>query len=279
MSQTEETQGVESQAQSVVLSEEEVSTVVQSEEGTLPESTEEGKEVILPSDQSEVEIPEKFKDKSPEEIIKAYQELEKKLGEKQPDEKKEETPSEEPEEPEKEPVPITPEEYKSFEQKYYEQGGLSDEDYAALEAKGIPRDVVDQEIAWREFQEQQAIKKVVEPIGLSQTDLQEVVTWARETKSEDDIQAFNEALSSSNTKGQQALVKALWIEYKASTNQSLDLHTRSRSPGKPSKGYSNESEFLADISNPAYGKDKSYVAAVEAKLASSNTDGWGIFGG
>jgi len=267
------------EVQSAVLSEEEVKTVVESEEGTL-EPTQE-KEVILPSDQEEFEVPEKFKDKSPEEIIKAYQELEKKLGEKgkEPDEEKPQAKDEETEEPEKEPLPITPEEYKAFEQKFYEQGGLTDEDYAALEAKGIPREVVDQEIAWREFNEQRAIKQVIEPIGLTQDDLKEITAWAKETKSEEEIQAFNEALASTSVKGQQALVKALYIEYKAGNNLSLDLHTKSRTPGKPTKGYANESEFLADLSNPAYGSDKSYVAAVEAKLAQSNTNGWGIFGG
>ena len=44
------------------------------------ESPQVEEEVKLPSDEVQVEIPEKFKDKSVEDIIKAYQELEKKLG-------------------------------------------------------------------------------------------------------------------------------------------------------------------------------------------------------
>lgn len=257
--------------QSTVLSEEEVQQVV--------EGQEEGGEVQLESDKEQFEMPEKFEGKSAEEIAKAYLELEKlkakqsveqEGGDTTSTEKEEETQEEE-ETDKKEPTKIEEAKIQEYEQTINESGSLSEDQYKELEEAGYTREQVDREIEFREYQK---IKSVEELTGDTIDKFKEVVAWAQENKTPEEIKEFNEALKGSNKLGQQALLKTLYAEAaKSGGTEDVTLHTNTPQR-QASKGYSSESELFADMNNPAYKNDPKYQQKVMDKLSVSDTTGW-----
>ena len=255
-----EVEGVE--VQSAVLTEGEVEEVVSEETQT--------EEVGLPSDEVEFEVPEKFKGKSAEDIIKSYQELERmKGGDEVSQEEKPEG-----EETSEGPVQLSTAEISTFEQSYRENGGLTEADYAALEAKGFTRDQINEEVGYREYKEERAVNQVIEPLGGGKEKLQEVISWAQKAKNPAEIQAFNDALAAAPLVAQQAMLKGLYAEYDTSGSSTTEVYHSGSGTKGPSKGYATEADFMKDLDHPAYKTDKSFVKKVEAKLGISNTDEW-----
>ena len=233
------------------------------------ESPQVEEEVKLPSDEAQVEIPEKFKDKSVEDIIKAYQELEKKLGgaqEEAPQDTKEETPPTQEETPEQKDVS----QFQKYLDKVKQGEELGDEDYAELEKLGYTKEFVNEQVEFIQYKAQQYISEILEPVGGIDT-YKEAVLWAKDNWSEEQINEFNSAMGEAPKMAKQALAKELIEEYnKANTGP---IHTNAP-VGTRSKGYASETDFMNDISDPRYGKDPAYTRAVEEKMSQTDTTGW-----
>jgi hypothetical protein len=223
-------------------------------------------QVNLPSDEEPLDIPEKFQGKSPEEIIKAYLELEKKLGNPQ-EEPQEEAPSEE--KPEKTPEELA--KYEKYLDKVKSGEGLTEEDYSELEALGYTRDFINEQVEFIQYKAQQYVREVLDPVGGEEV-FKEAVAWAKENWPEDKIKEYNETIAKVPKLAQQALVKELVDAYKAgATTEPIHSNTP---PAGSKKGYTSETDFMKDISDPRYGKDPAYTKAVEAKMAQTDTTGW-----
>jgi len=249
-------------------------TVETSQEETQPEI----QEVKLPSDEVEIVVPDKFKDKSKEDIIKAYVELErmKKGGDSEI--------SQEGEEPSKEPEEKSAEEiaYEKYEKSLEENGALSEAEYEELAKAGYDKATVDAEIQRRQEQKEfenwkreKALSDVLEPLGGGTEKFKEVAEWAAKSKTPEEVQAFNEALAAAPKLAQQALLKELYAEYDSAGTSDTVLHTNTPQMS-PSRGYASEADFFKDISAPEYTSQKSFAKAVEKKLAQTDTTGWSI---
>jgi len=262
-----EEQGEAVVEQSAVLSEGEVASIT--EETTEPEVP------ALPSDEEEFVVPEKFKGKSLEDVIKSYQELEKFKGQKEePQEAPEPTKEVEPKASE-EPAPIDPTKYKEYTTTYMEKGELSEEQYQELAEQGYDREAVDAEIDYYNYKQERAVKQIVEPLGGGTEKFKEVAKWAKQNKTEAEINEFNAALAAAPKLAQQAMLKTLYAEYDSGTSKEGGGPIHTNTPQRAtSKGYANESEFFKDISTAEYKTDKNYAAQVEAKLAQSDTSKW-----
>jgi len=248
--------------QSEVLTEEEVAQVVEGE----PQE----EEVILPSDQETFELPEKFKGKTAEEIAKAYIELEKmkKGGDEQVSQGEEETPPSEEEEPNEKPNdPIKDLDTTKYEEKFIKEGKLDDADYAELEKLGISKEQVDEEIEYRQWKQEKAVKSLLEPIGMSQDDFKELSIWIAESKTPEEVAEINATLASAPKLAQQALIKTLHSEY--SSGDSGPIHTNAPQ-SRPSKGYATQEEFFKDVGSSEYQNNPKFRQAVEAKMAISD---------
>ena len=258
---------MEVDTQSAVLDEAEVTEALGSEE-TVTE------EVTLPSDEVTFDMPDKFKGKSAEEIAKSYLELEKFKGKQEPE------PTQEVEPEETTPTSIEEEAYNKYTESFEKNGALSEEEYAELAEAGYDRAVVDKEIEdYKELQEfnnykqEKALSDVLAPLGGGTEKFKEVAQWANENKTPEEVKAFNEALAASPTIAKQALLRTLYAEYESGGMSDTILHTNTPQVAA-TKGYATESDFMKDLDNPAYKTDRSYVKAVEAKLARSNTNNW-----
>jgi hypothetical protein len=247
------------------------------QEGTIPEPEPTPEEVALqeeqvelPSDVEEVEIPEKFQGKSQEEIIKAYLELEKKLGQKEP-----ETPTEEPkEEPNEEPKEEPKEgeiDGASVFKEYLESGDLSEETWAKLEEAGYKREEVKERLEFEKYKQDKAIEDLVAPIGGIE-EYTKLTEWAKENVDELELGRFMEEFEKAGPMAKKAMLKDAYTYYKAQQESGQEpTMVHSNEPQyKPTKGYSSQHELQKDLSDPRYGIDRSYTQAVEEKMAISD---------
>ncbi len=251
--------------QSEVLDTEEVANIV---EGTEPDEA-----VELPSEQQEFKMPDKFEGKSAEDIAKAYVELEK-FKAKQAEEKEVVQESQE-EKPKGEETSDTTE-FNKYVESFEKNGELSEEDYAELEKAGYNKEVVDKEIdnykqikEFNEYKAEKQLNELIEPLGGGKDKFKEVAVWANESKTPEEVKAFNEALASVSKVAQQAMLKGLYSEYDAAGKEEGQvLHTNS-GISRPTEGYKTQEAFFKDRDSEEYENNPKFRAAVEAKMAKS----------
>jgi len=179
---------------------------IEPEEETNTESEE------LPQEQSDRPewLPEKFK--SPEDMSKAYSELEKKLG--QPTEEASEEPEqvegkaedkeEQTEENSSEAYQAVAEASKEF---FENDGQLSEETYNTLEKAGLPRDLVDSYAAGQQAllqSEEGQIKSV------AQGNYEAMAEWANENLPQEEVEAFDEAVTGGTVSQAKLAVQGLY---------------------------------------------------------------------
>lgn len=241
-------------------------TPVVPEEGTIV--AEETPEVILPSDETPFEMPEKFAGKTAEEIAKSYMELES-LRNKPEDPKPEDTPNEEPNQDDATTTQDLIEEYAT------RGTELTEEDYQTLEEKGYSRKQVDIYKAGIEAQAQQEALATLEKAGTTAEEAAKAAEWARDNWSPERVAQFNEAIDGATEVVQIQMLQMLNDSYRSGNVPSLDdnIHAQTN-PAPRVEGYESQEQMIADMQDPRYKpgfyQDKAYVAAVKAKAAKSN---------
>jgi len=218
-------------------------------------------------------LPEKFK--SPEDLAKAYSELEKKLGGSTEENKSPEQTSDKPEETKAE---VTPEETKAFQEwetkfsdfskEYFDKGQLSNESYQKLTQMGYPRAIVDAYINGQIAISNQGSQQLMSEIG-GETGFKEMHDWATENLTQDEIDSYNALLETGDQRQANFAVKGMYARYKASAGKQPKLISGTQSEGT-SKAFRSIAEVTKAMSDPRYKNDPAYRKDVERKLASSN---------
>ena len=212
--------------------------------------------------------------KSQEELLKAYEELQKKLG--QGDEDDTEEASE-------------------------EQGESSQQDYEALskaadeyaQGKGLSDNTVkslaeqlkeDPEKFIREYEAfyTQNASKYQQAQQLAQSEAneimalaggpdgyQEMVQWAAENLDRSEVEAFNSITDSGNAPAIRFAVGALKDRYKAAEGFEGQMVSGRTSSNSGIKAYRSTAELARDIANPLYSSDPAFRADVEQRLSIS----------
>lgn len=221
-------------------------------------------------------LPSKFD--SPEDMANAYSQLEKKLG--QPNEETQEEYTEEEEEyydqyedtADSSEVENTLDnlglDFDTFQNEYSELGGLSDDAYEALESAGLPKGIVD---AWIQGQEALAAnyqQTVYNSVG-GQEAYGEMITWAADNLSPQEIAAFDRAVESGDTDMVQLAVSGLQSRYLSAEGQAPSLY-EGESATSTGGTYSSWAEVTAAMKDSRYESDPAYRQAVTDKLARSN---------
>ena len=213
------------------------------------------------------EVPEKFKGKSAEEIVKSYLELEKKLSEKQPA-NPEPVVSEEAAVA-KVDATLTPKDFEVYEKAYLENGKLDDNHYKELEKKGLSKEVIDLYIEGAKARDTIYTNAIYEAAGGAE-EYKDLVKWASENITDHSVIAdINRDLSSGS------VAKAKW----AVENLQLRRGTPPRKlegssvADTSTKGYKDKTEWRRDVSNALYGRDKKYTQAVDARYLVSKKRG------
>lgn len=210
-------------------------------------------------------LPEKFK--TPEDMAKAYGELEKKQS----------TPNETPDASQSEPTSSEGDpdgaegdegfQLDAFYDEYDENGSLSDKSYAALEAAGFDRATVDGYI-----QGQEAINTLYEHnvkniVGGGEA-YDALIEWAKVNLDDAGINAYDSAVNSGDLTVAKSAVEGLQARMKLAQGnppaRQLDGNTSAATDS-----YSSQAQIEADMNDPRYETDPAFRQSVYDKMARS----------
>ena len=223
----------------------------------------------LPSEEGQQEqqerpqwLPEKFK--SPEDLAKAYSELEKKLGQ----------PKQEAQQPEatdaaEQAVESAGLNMEALSAEYAEKGELTAESYEALAKVGISKEMVEQYIAGIEAQQEIATAQMLAPVGGEQG-YQEMTSWAAENLSEAEIDTYNKAIDSGDMATMKMAVENLHNRYIAENGVEPRRMIAGRNGDAGLSVYNSTAELMRDMQDKRYAEDPAFRSKVEQKLARSN---------
>jgi hypothetical protein len=206
--------------------------------------------------------------KTVEELEKAYEHLQNKLGSSDEEEEEEEEEEAPQAESGKEEAEIIAAEagidYIAMESEYQELGGLSKETYEALADAGIPETMVDAYIAGQEALTQTTITKMYGIAGGEQT-YNDMIGWAQDTLSESEIDAFNSSLINEGTS--EFAINGLYARYSAEKGPNL---VKGSTTNAASGGFASTQEMMVEMANPRYKKDPAFRAEVQRRVAISS---------
>lgn len=229
----------------------------------------EGENTQSPDDQTEDRpswLPEKFK--SPEDLAKAYSELQAKLGGKEPDAAdpaKSQTPDDKQVQDALQSKGL---DLNTFSEEFSKNGALSPESYEALEKAGYPRNYVDQYIEGQKARGA-LYESEVKSVAGGEAQFAEMQEWARVNLSVDEINAYNKAIDSGDPSQAKLAVAGIYQKFAANRPSEPNLFKGSNS-APSSDVYESIAQMQKDMATPEYKTDPAFRAKVERKLARSN---------
>lgn len=204
-------------------------------------------------------LPEKFK--SPEDLAKAYSELEKSRGKPQ-----------EPELPKlegKRDAVVTAEELQTYSQQYAEKGELGEDVYKALEAKGIPKAIVDDYIQGQIAKAHSHRIAVFEVAGGEQGYM-DLIAWGNQNLSKEEAAVIDSAIQSGDFNATKTALKGLMAQ-RAQAEGILPNQVQGRVGATGSlKPFGSLQEQSRAQRDPRYKLEEAYRREVEARIAISD---------
>jgi hypothetical protein len=202
--------------------------------------------------------------KSQEDLLKAYQELEKKMSQ----------PKEEPkkaEEKTKEPAVDGTFSASKYEQEYASNGSLSEDSYADLAAKGFSREQVDAYINGQKHYAESVKNNIYNSVG-GQEQYVEIINWASDNMPPEIIKEYNDAVDSLD---QAKVLRTL--EYMALKRGNAPTSAPRKLEGDAPAGgiqpFASKLEWQNAQSNRLYGKDAKYTNMVDQRYLQSRKRG------
>jgi hypothetical protein len=217
-------------------------------------------------------LPDKFE--SPEDMAKAYHELETKLGGSESVTNSDEgtKPPQTPQQPTlleaKEAVVKEGLDFDKYYNEYLENDTLSEDSFKELNEKGMSPEMVS---SWIEGQN--AISDKVADMAYSSVGGKEqynsILEWAGKSLSEKEIGVFNSALEHGTVDESLFVIKSLNAQYQVANGSSPNLMQGSTG-GSGTEAFSSLAQMSEAMRNPKYNTDPAYREEVTRKLESSN---------
>lgn len=216
-------------------------------------------------------LPEKFK--SPEDLAKAYSELEKKQSQGEPketDSNDGKTPEgEEGDEEAREVVEKAGLDFDALTQEWTETGNLSDESIQRLVDGGIPRNYVDAYLEGVKAQVALFENSVKDLAGGAEA-YDTLLQWGAENLTDAEIDAFDEAVNSGNLQKATIAVKGLSAQMQLAQGVHPQRQVDGKGGGAGTDVYESYAQLEADMNDPRYANDEAFRQKVYAKLNRSN---------
>lgn len=212
-------------------------------------------------------LPEKFK--TPEDLSKAYSELESQFTKSRQAEAEQTTeqPTEQPTEDARQTVEDAGLDFDALQKEFADTGGLTDETYKSLADKGIPKEMVDSYVKGQQALASDYENELYSFAGGKET-YSEMSAWAAENLSEGDINAYNNAINSGDSAQARLAIDGLVSRYKVNGGAEPSLVGGRASASVDA--YESMAQLTADMSNPLYAKDPAFRDKVQKKLSRSN---------
>jgi len=237
-------------------------------------------------------LPEKFK--SPEDLAKSYEALEKKLGaqkaaeamveqapevtpEVDPAKAAEESPKTEeqkPADPQAAEAIVGPEAFAKYSEEFSKSGELSEESYKALaDTHKLPKEVVDAYIQGQQVLAEKELNSYYELTG-GQEGYQQMAEWARSNMDPKDVAAYDQLATSGDPASVRLALSGLYAKYQAANgSQTAPTIKGSASPTgavSAEPGFNSTYEITQAMNDPRYRKDEAYRKLVERRIAKSS---------
>ena len=153
----------------------------------------------------------------------------------------------------------------SLEKEFLEAGELSEDTYKALEAKGLPKDVVDQYIEGKKAQASAEEARLMEIVGGADS-YTEMIEWASGNLSAEEIASYDRAVTSGDKSIMELAITGLKAKHQASTSNAPAQQLNNGQAPQNTTGYATQAEMLADMQKPEYNTDVAFRNEVQAKL-------------
>ena len=218
-------------------------------------------------------LPGKFK--SPEDMAKAYGELEGKLG--QSENTKESEPTKEETNKDNADLSIDKAEkavenaglnMSSLQEEYNEGGQLKESSYEALGKAGIPKDYVDAFIKGQEAIASQTSNTLKQEVGGTDA-YNNMMNWASDNLNEAEINSFNKTVNGKDIEATRLAIQGLNARYKNNVGDEPSLQTANKSTSTNAPGYRSWAEVTSAMNDERYASDEAYRADVQNKLNNS----------
>lgn len=237
---------------------------------TLEADPKEGKETIeeqlkedeVPEEERPEWLDEKFD--NPEDMAKAYKELQKKMSEPKADKKAAKKSVEEPGGAE-----VTTGAIESARNEFSESGELSDSTFDALEAAGLPRAFVEQYINGQEAMSIQQASSIQESIG-GAGNYEAMAEWASENMADGDLDAFNAIVEGPSVEQARITVKGMYAQFQAAGGKGPALVQGSTSGDSGVKPFGSTAQVTEAMRDPRYASDPAYRENVEKRMSVSS---------
>jgi len=199
---------------------------------------------------------------SQQDLIKSYQELEKKLS----------TPKVEKPNPLQAKLesqsPISSA-FQTAEQEFNETGQLSDNTLNSLEKSGLPKQYVENYMKGLEALADQFQEKAYS-ITKGEAQYKSMTDWVSNNLSEEEVDAFNRGVASDDNTAL-FTIKGMYARYNTESKEpQLNLGQSSSSSNSTGERYESVAQLKEDMKNPLYQKDPAFRQKVELKLSRSN---------
>ena len=197
-------------------------------------------------------LPEKFQ--NPEDLAKAYGELEKKVGSK--DQPK-----------------AGFENLEQYSTEFYQNGDLSEESIQAITTNmGIPEQIVRAYVDGQKAVMEGQFTQVMGLVG-GDTQYSAMTDWAGENLPEDEVDAFNQIMDSGNMNTIKMAVQGLWARYTQTNGNPGGNLIQGDTTGPSGGAFRSVAEIVQAMKDPRYAKDPAYRKDVEQRVALSNALG------
>ena len=217
-------------------------------------------------------LPNKFE--SPEDMARAYHELEIKLSSNSESvtDSDEGTPPPQPPQLQVEEARKTLSDqgldYDKYYNEYLENNTLSEESYKELNEKGMSTEMVN---SW--IDGQQAISDQLQNIAFNSVggseQYQTLIDWAGKSLAQNEIDSFNRALESSNPDDSLFAIKSLNARYQMEQGSSPNL-LQGSTGGSSAEAFTSLAQMSEAMKDPKYQTDPAFREEVTRKLESSN---------
>lgn len=212
-------------------------------------------------------LPEKFS--NAEELAKAYGALEQKMSKSTEEKTVEDKPTttDELKINKQEAEKATGFKLDSYYEEYAKDGSLSDKSYKDLENLGLDKQLVDSYIAGQSALADKHVNSVHAVVGGAEN-YNNIVQWASENLSENEVKAFNDTMDNGSLDQAQLAISGIQAKYNSANNEPnlLSGQKNDSSVG----AYRSIGEMLADINNPKYKDDSAFREDVAQKIKASN---------
>jgi len=219
-----------------------------------PEKVEEQTEEQTEEQEEPSERPEWLNSKfeTPEDMARAYSNLEKKLGSRQAEEQ----------------GLLTADDLDKYSEEYGEEG-LTDKSNDELAKKGLTREVVDRYINGQEHVAAGMVSELHELAG-GKEGYESMSKWAGESLAPDELEAFNTAVQSGEVGQAKLAIRGLYSQYRQGNPvPQLVQGGKANQVG----GYGSLMEMTNDMKDPRYqAGDRNFHAHVESRIASTSGD-------